>query len=96
MPVAQARHRGHSANGIIVTVIDLLLGLGISPGMFVGWSVYLIIAEEIQWRIHMNGCLPVSVFPAHITWAITIFPLPDVTSFSRSSTYYLETSGAAP
>lgn len=43
-----------ASNGIIVIAIDLLLGLGITPGIFVGWTVYLITAEEI----HMNGWLP--------------------------------------
>ena len=47
-----------ASNGVIVILIDLLLGLGISPGIFVGWTVYLIMAEEIHWRIHMNGWLP--------------------------------------
>src|SRR5256885_3744170 len=47
-----------ASNGIIVIVIDLLLGLGITPGIFVGWTVYLITAEEIHWRIHLNGWLP--------------------------------------
>ena len=46
-----------ASNGIIVIVIDLLLALGITPGIFVGWTVYLITAEEIHWRIHMNGWL---------------------------------------
>jgi sterol desaturase/sphingolipid hydroxylase (fatty acid hydroxylase superfamily) len=26
--------------------------------MFVGWTVYLIAAEEVHWRIHMDGWLP--------------------------------------
>jgi hypothetical protein len=47
-----------ASNGIIVISIDLLLGLGITPGIFVGWTVYLIAAEEIHWRIHLNGWLP--------------------------------------
>ena len=47
-----------ASNGIIVTLIDFLLGLGITPGIFIGWTVYLIAAEEIHWRIHMQGWLP--------------------------------------
>src|SRR5437879_9844182 len=47
-----------TSNGIVVILIDFLLGLGISSGVFVGWTVYLITAEEIHWRIHMNGWLP--------------------------------------
>jgi Fatty acid hydroxylase superfamily len=47
-----------ASNGIVVVLIDFLLRLGVSSGVFVGWTVYLITAEEIHWRIHMNGWLP--------------------------------------
>jgi fatty acid hydroxylase family protein len=47
-----------ASNGIVVVAADLLLGLRITPGIFVGWTAYLIAAEEIHWRIHMNGWLP--------------------------------------
>ena len=47
-----------ASNGLIATTFDFLLGLGITPGIFVGWSVYLITTEEIHWRIHLNGWLP--------------------------------------
>jgi len=47
-----------ASNGIIVIVVDLLLGLRLTPGIFVGWTVYLIVAEEIHWRIHLDGWLP--------------------------------------
>ena len=47
-----------ASNGVFVIVVDLLLGLGLMPGIFVGWTVYLIAAEEIHWRIHMEGWLP--------------------------------------
>ncbi len=50
-----------ASNGIIVAFIDFLLGLGVSPGIFVGWTAYLITAEEIHWRIHMSGWLPPGV-----------------------------------
>ncbi len=61
--VTLGRSPGHIAllfvsNGIVVMVVDLLLGLRLMPGIFVGWSVYLISAEEIHWRIHMEGWLP--------------------------------------
>jgi hypothetical protein len=46
-------------NGIPAFLISALLGLqGILCGIFIGWSVYLILCEEIHWRIHMNGWLP--------------------------------------
>jgi len=47
-----------ASNGVLVIPIDLLLGLHVIPGIFVGWAVYLIAAEDIHWRIHMNGWLP--------------------------------------
>lgn len=47
-----------ASNGIVVILVDFLLGLWIASGIFVGWTVYLITAEEIHWRIHMNGWLP--------------------------------------
>jgi hypothetical protein len=46
------------SNGILVVACDLLLKMGISPGIFTGWTIYLIAAEEIHWRIHMQGWLP--------------------------------------
>ena len=47
-----------AGNGIVVVLLDFLLGLGVSAGIFIGWAAYLIIAEEIHWRIHLNGWLP--------------------------------------
>ena len=47
-----------ASNGVLVVPVDLLLGLHVIPGIFVGWAVYLIAAEDIHWRIHMNGWLP--------------------------------------
>jgi hypothetical protein len=47
-----------ASNGIVVILIDVLLGLWMAPGIFVGWTVYLVTAEEIHWRIHMNRWLP--------------------------------------
>lgn len=46
------------ANGILVIAVDFLLDLRIAAGIFVGWSAYLITAEEIHWRIHLGGWLP--------------------------------------
>ena len=46
-------------NGIPAFLITLLLGLrGLLSGVFIGWMVYIILTEEIHWRIHMNGWLP--------------------------------------
>lgn len=47
-----------AANGVLLLPVDLLLRLSISGGVFIGWAVYLITAEEIHWRIHLNGWLP--------------------------------------
>jgi len=46
------------SNGIIAITVDSLLHLWITSGIFIGWTIYLITAEEIHWRIHMNGWLP--------------------------------------
>ena len=46
------------SNGIVVIAVDVLLRLRIAPGIFSGWTLYLITAEEIHWRIHMDGWLP--------------------------------------
>lgn len=46
-------------NSIPALLICLVTGLWASlSGVFIGWMVYLILAEEIHWRIHMNGWLP--------------------------------------
>ncbi|HVI05406.1 MAG TPA: sterol desaturase family protein [Sphingomicrobium sp.] len=47
-----------ATNGAVVVTIDALLHLGISSGIFLGWTIYLIAAEEIHWRIHLNEWLP--------------------------------------
>lgn len=61
--VSLGRHPYHIAllfvsNGILVVALDLLFNLRLTPGIFVGWTGYLIAAEEIHWRIHMDGWLP--------------------------------------
>jgi hypothetical protein len=45
-------------NGIVVIALDVFLSHRLAPGIFVGWTLYLIAAEEIHWRIHMDGWLP--------------------------------------
>ena len=46
-------------NGIPAFLISFLLGFqGILCGLFTGWSVYVILCEEVHWRIHLNGWLP--------------------------------------
>jgi sterol desaturase/sphingolipid hydroxylase (fatty acid hydroxylase superfamily) len=46
-------------NGVPSFLLASRLGYrGILSGVFIGWSVYLIVTEEIHWRIHMNGWLP--------------------------------------
>jgi len=47
-----------ASNGILVLVSDVLFRLRLAPGIFSGWTIYLIAAEEIHWRIHMDGWLP--------------------------------------
>jgi sterol desaturase/sphingolipid hydroxylase (fatty acid hydroxylase superfamily) len=46
-------------NGVPAFLVASRLGLRqVLAGVFVGWSVYLIVTEEVHWRIHMNGWLP--------------------------------------
>jgi hypothetical protein len=46
-------------NGALAYPCCVLLGLrGILAGIFLGWTIYLIAAEEIHWRIHRNSWLP--------------------------------------
>ena len=46
-------------NGVPAFVLASLIGSwGILSGVFIGWTVYVIVTEEIHWRIHMNGWLP--------------------------------------
>jgi hypothetical protein len=46
-----------ASNGIVVIALDLILGFRVTPGIFLGWTAYLVAAEEIHWRIHMDGWL---------------------------------------
>lgn len=45
-------------NGLLAVLIDFPSSLHLLPGIFLGWVVYLVAAEEIHWRIHMHGWLP--------------------------------------
>jgi len=46
-------------NGVPALLVASRMGLwGILSGVFIGWTVYLIVTEEIHWRIHMNEWLP--------------------------------------
>jgi len=47
-----------ATNGTVAVLIDFLLRLWVTPGIFLGWTFYLIAAEELHWRIHMDGWLP--------------------------------------
>ena len=46
-------------NGVPAFLVASRMGVrGNLPGVFIGWTVYLIVTEEIHWRIHRNGWLP--------------------------------------
>lgn len=46
-------------NGLVVTFLaEVLLRLRISPGIFIAFTVYVLIIEEVHWRIHVGGWLP--------------------------------------
>lgn len=46
----------NSFPAILVSMVTSLWG--ILSGVYIGWTVYLILAEEVHWRIHMDGWLP--------------------------------------
>ncbi len=49
------------ANGVPISIFDLALGLGVAPGMFVAFAVYLVAVEEIHWRFHLDEWLPLGL-----------------------------------
>jgi len=51
-------------NGLPVTAIDRIFGLGIAPGMLFAFSVYFVAVEELHWRIHLGEWLPGFLEPA--------------------------------
>lgn len=45
-------------NGSPVVLADLWLHFGFVPGMLWGFVVYVIVVEDVHWRIHLNEWLP--------------------------------------
>jgi hypothetical protein len=45
-------------NGALATAICSLIRWSLLPGILTGFSLYLILVEEIHWRIHMGEWLP--------------------------------------
>jgi hypothetical protein len=45
-------------NGAPVLLADFFFNFAIAPGIFLGFSVYFVIVEEIHWRIHLEEWLP--------------------------------------
>jgi hypothetical protein len=48
-------------NGVIAVAICWSLRVTTAPGILTGFSIYLILVEEIHWRIHMGEWLPASL-----------------------------------
>lgn len=46
------------SNGIVLLCLEALLHLRIAPGVLLGWTIYLILLEEIHWRFHMEEWVP--------------------------------------
>ena len=40
-------------NGVPLVLFDLLAHTRLSPGIFLGWSIYFIVLEEVHWHIHL-------------------------------------------
>jgi hypothetical protein len=45
-------------NGVPVILADLLLGFRSAPGVLVAFAIYIILTEELHWRIHLGQSLP--------------------------------------
>jgi hypothetical protein len=46
-------------NGVPAFLMTFLIGFrGVLSSIFIGWTVYVIMTEEVHWRIHMDGWLP--------------------------------------
>jgi len=45
-------------NSMPIAGVNLLLGLDMTPGILLAFSVYFIAVEEIHWRIHLGEWLP--------------------------------------
>jgi sterol desaturase/sphingolipid hydroxylase (fatty acid hydroxylase superfamily) len=46
------------ANGLPVITVDLLFRLRTAPGTLLGFVVYVLVVEEMHWRIHLGEKLP--------------------------------------
>ena len=46
------------SNGMLLALLEVLFRIRIAPGVLVGWAAYLILLEEIHWRVHMEVWLP--------------------------------------
>ncbi|MDA2914374.1 sterol desaturase family protein [Acidobacteriia bacterium AH_259_A11_L15] len=51
-------------NGAPLVAADLFFELGVVPAMLIAFAAYLVVAEEIHWRIHLGGRLPPGLRPA--------------------------------
>lgn len=47
-----------AVNGIPIVLIDWRVHLGVAPGILCGFSMYMVLVEEIHWRVHLGGWLP--------------------------------------
>ena len=45
-------------NGLPMVAVNLLLRLGVAPGILLASAVYYIAVEEVHWRIHLGEWLP--------------------------------------
>jgi Fatty acid hydroxylase superfamily len=46
------------SNGIVLLCLEASFHLRIAPGVLLGWTIYLIVLEEIHWRFHMEEWVP--------------------------------------
>ena len=53
-----------AVNAVPIVVMEAMLQAGLAPGMMIAFVVYFVAYEEIHWRIHFGGRLPLWLQPA--------------------------------
>ena len=48
-------------NSLPIAGVNVLLGLDMTPGILLAFSVYFVAVEEIHWRIHLGEWLPLGL-----------------------------------
>jgi hypothetical protein len=63
-------------NGVPAILGEYFLHTGLVPGLFIGWAIYMVAVEEIHWRFHLGGWLPLGLGEAR-TYHLAHHDIPD-------------------